>query len=156
MNKMQGRKISRIFRNKSRKTSKASYCIQVDDEELATNNEVSSPQHVSPYHISSQEPSENLAKEKEKERTETSPNLEISFWKDKYYSVVPVLQANIIDLELENQLLRSDNRALIDSQRRQVSGFKEDKKKDAVNINSPGVNIFVNSDFKTVPSNTQC
>jgi hypothetical protein len=64
--------------------------------------------------------------------------LEVSFWKDKYYSVVPVLQANTIDLELENQLLRSENRALIDSQRRQVSGlFKEDKKKDPVNINSP-------------------
>jgi hypothetical protein len=151
MNKRQGRKISRMFRNKSRKTSKASSPIQVEDEELVTNQEVSSPQHVS-----SQEPIENLAKEKEKERTETGPNLEVSFWKDKYYSVVPVLQANIIDLELENQLLRSENRALIDSQRRQVSGFKEDKKKDAVNINSPGVNIFVNSDFKTVPSNTQC
>jgi hypothetical protein len=130
-----------MFRNKSRKTSKASSPIQVEDEELVTNQEVSSPQHVS-----SQEPIENLAKEKEKERTETDPNLEVSFWKDKYYSVVPVLQANIIDLELENQLLRSENKALIDSQRRQVSGSKQDKKKEAVNINSPGVNIFVNSE----------
>jgi hypothetical protein len=45
--------------------------------------------------------------------------------------------------------------ALTDSERRQVSGFKEDKNKEEVNINSPGVNIFVNSDFKTIPSNTQ-
>jgi hypothetical protein len=50
------------------------------------NHEVSSPQH-----ISSQEPIENIAKEKEKERIETGPNLEVSFWKDKYYSVVPML-----------------------------------------------------------------
>jgi hypothetical protein len=69
---------------------------------LVTNQEVSSPQH-----IFSQELIENIAKEKEKEkeRNETGPNLEVSFWKDKYYSVVPMLQANIIDLELENQLL---------------------------------------------------
>jgi hypothetical protein len=59
------------------------------------NQEVSSTQHVS-----SQEAIENLAKEKENEITETSPNLEVSFWKDKYYSVVPMLQANTIDLEL--------------------------------------------------------
>jgi hypothetical protein len=74
MNKRQGRKISRMFRNKSRKTSKASSPIQVEDEELVTNQEVSSPQHVS-----SHEPIENLSKEKEKEKNETSPNLEVSF-----------------------------------------------------------------------------
>jgi hypothetical protein len=70
--------------------------------------------------------------------------------------VVLVLQANIIALELENQLLRSKNRSFIDGKIRQVSGFKEEKRKDVVNINSPGVNIFINSDFKTVPNNTQC
>ena len=69
--------------------------------------------------------------------------------------MVLVLQANTIDLELENQLLRSENKALIDIQRRQVPSSKQDKKKEAVNINSPVVNIFVNSEFKTVPSNTQ-
>ena len=63
-----------MFRNKSRKTSKPSSPIQVEDEELVTNKEVSSPQHVS-----SQEPIENISKEKEKERTETGPNLEVSF-----------------------------------------------------------------------------
>jgi hypothetical protein len=118
---------------------------------LVTNQKVSSPKHVS-----SQEPIENLAKEKEKERTKTSPICRFPSGRINIILVVPVLQDNIIDLELENQLLRSENRDLIDSQRRQVSGFKEDKKKDAVNINSPGVNIFVNSDFKTVPSNTLC
>jgi hypothetical protein len=54
-----------MFRNKSRKTSKSSSPIQVKDEELVTNQKVSSPKHVS-----SQEPIENLAKEKEKERTD--------------------------------------------------------------------------------------
>jgi hypothetical protein len=43
MNKRQGRKISRMFINKSRKTSKASSPIHVEDEEWATNQEVSSP-----------------------------------------------------------------------------------------------------------------
>jgi hypothetical protein len=95
MNKRQGRKISRMLRNKSRKTLKVSSPIQIEDEELITNQEVSSPQHVS-----SQESIENLAKEKENERIETDPNLEVSFWKNKYYIVVPMLQANIIDLEL--------------------------------------------------------
>jgi hypothetical protein len=47
MNKRQGRKISRMFINKSRKTLKVSSPIQVEDEELITNQEVSSPQHVS-------------------------------------------------------------------------------------------------------------
>jgi hypothetical protein len=74
MNKRQGRKNSTMFKNKSRKTSKASSPIQVEDEDLVTNQEVSSPQHVS-----SHEPIENLAKEKEKERTEIDPNLEVSF-----------------------------------------------------------------------------
>jgi hypothetical protein len=62
---------------------------------LVTNQKVSSPKN-----ISSQEPIENLAKEKEKERTEMGPSLELSFLKDTYYSMVPLLQDNIIDLEL--------------------------------------------------------
>jgi hypothetical protein len=79
MNKRQGRKISRMFRNKSRKTSKSCSPIQGEDEELVTNQEVSSPQH-----ISLQEPIEKVYKEKEKEKTKTDPNMEVSFWKDKY------------------------------------------------------------------------
>jgi len=58
-------------------------------------------------------------------------------------------------LELENQLLRSKNKSLIDSQRRQVPGYKQDKNKEAVNNNSLVVNIFINLEFKIVPSNTQ-
>jgi hypothetical protein len=95
-----------------------------------------------------------LLKKKKRRQLKSDPNLKVSFWKEKYYSVVLVLQANTIDLELENQLLRSENK-LIDSQRRQVPGSKQDKKKEAVNINSRGVNIFVNSEFKTIPSNTR-
>jgi hypothetical protein len=68
--------------------------------------------------------------------------MEVSFWNDKYYTVVPVLQDNIIDLELENELLISENKALIDIQKRQVPTSKQDKKKESVNTNSPGVNIF--------------
>jgi hypothetical protein len=59
MNKRKGRKISRMFRNKYRKNLKASSPIQVEDEELVTNREFSSTQH-----ISSQEPIEKVAKEK--------------------------------------------------------------------------------------------
>jgi hypothetical protein len=70
----------------------------------------------------------------------------------KYFSVVPVLQANIVDLELENQLLRTENKSLVEDQRRQASVSKCDKKEDSVTINSPGVNIFVNSEFKSSTS----
>jgi hypothetical protein len=40
--------------------------------------------------------------------------MEVSFWKEKYYT----MDDNIIDFELENQLLKSKNKSLIDSQRR--------------------------------------
>jgi hypothetical protein len=46
MNKRQGRKISRMLRNKSRKTSKVSSPVQIEDEELVKNQEVSSPQTI--------------------------------------------------------------------------------------------------------------
>jgi hypothetical protein len=68
MNKRQGRKISRMFRNKSRKTSKASSPIQVEDEELVTNQEVSSPQHISP-----QEPIEKSLKKKRRRKLKPIP-----------------------------------------------------------------------------------
>jgi hypothetical protein len=78
MNKRQGRKISRMLRNKSRRNSKSSSPIQVEDEELVTNKKLSSPQS-----ISLQEPIEKVSKEKEKEKIESDPNMEVSFWKDK-------------------------------------------------------------------------
>jgi hypothetical protein len=54
-----------------------------------------------------EELAENFVEESEKGKTKTDLNMEVSFWKDKYYSVVPVIKENIIDLELENQLLRA-------------------------------------------------
>jgi hypothetical protein len=67
MNKRQGRKISRMLRNKSRKTLKSISPIQLEYEDLVTNHEVSSPQHAS-----LQEPFENLAINKKK-RKELKP-----------------------------------------------------------------------------------
>jgi hypothetical protein len=43
MKKLQGRKISRMLRNKSRKTANVNSPIQIEDEELVKNQEVSSP-----------------------------------------------------------------------------------------------------------------
>jgi hypothetical protein len=48
MNKRKERKTSRMFRNKSRKNSKDSSPIQVEDEYLVINQEASSPKHISP------------------------------------------------------------------------------------------------------------
>jgi hypothetical protein len=45
---------------------------------LVTNKKLSSPQS-----ISLQEPIEKVSKEKEKEKIESDPNMEVSFWKDK-------------------------------------------------------------------------
>jgi hypothetical protein len=108
MNKLQGRKISRMLRNKSRKNSNVSSPVQIEDEELVKNHEVSSPQKISLHTM--EELSEKVVEESEKGKTKIDPNLEVSFWKNKYYSVVPVLQENIIDLELENRLLRAGNK----------------------------------------------
>jgi hypothetical protein len=82
--------------------------------------------------------------------------MEVSFWKDKYYSMVLVLQEDTIDLELENQLLSAERKLLVDSQRGRLLSYRQDKKREAVTINLPGVNIFVNSEFNTLPNNVHC
>jgi len=105
MNKRPGRKISRMLINKYIKNSNVSYPFQIEDGEWVKNQEVSFPQDIS-LHIM-EELAENFVEESEKGKTKTDLNMEVSFWKDKYYSVVPVIKENIIDLELENQLLRA-------------------------------------------------
>jgi hypothetical protein len=86
------------------------------------------------------------------EKSSIDTSSEASFWKKKYFAVVPTLQNSLIDLELENQLLRTENKALVEDHKTQVSKLKHNKKEDSVTINSPGVNIFVNSEFKNSTS----
>jgi hypothetical protein len=92
-----------------------------------------------------EETAKKVVEESENRKAKTDPNMEVSFWKEKYYSVVPVLQVNIIYLELKNQLLREENKSLVEIQRRQASIFTHDKKGESIIIKSLGVNIFVNS-----------
>lgn len=87
-----------------------------------------------------------------KEKFKIDPSPEASFWKEKYFAVVSVLQRNLIDLELENQVLRSENKDLIQDHKRQTLELRRDKKKGSMTINSPGVNIFVHPDFKNSTS----
>jgi hypothetical protein len=77
---------------------------------------------------------------------------EDSFWKKKYFAVVSNLQNSLIYLESENQLLRSENKSFVEDRNKQISNIKRNKKEDSLTINSPGVNIFINSEFKNSTS----
>jgi hypothetical protein len=98
------------------------------------------------------EPLENLFENLVEGKPKIDPGLEASFWKEKCFSVVPVLLENIVDLELENQLLRTENKSLVEYKRRKDLFSKCDKKENSITINSLGVNIFVNSEFKSSTS----
>lgn len=74
MNKRKGRKISRMIINKSRKDYKIRSPLQIEDEDLVRNQEVSSPRHNF-----LQEPVEKVTEEIKKEKTKINPNLEVSF-----------------------------------------------------------------------------
>jgi hypothetical protein len=76
MNKRQGRKISRMLRNKSRKNSNVSSPVQIEDEELVKNQEVSLPLNISSHTM--EEPAEKVVEESEKGKAKTNPNLEVS------------------------------------------------------------------------------
>jgi hypothetical protein len=86
------------------------------------------------------------------EKSSFETNSKASFWKNKYFVVVLALQNSLIDLELENQFFRTKNKALIEYNKTHVLKLKPNKKEDLVTINSPGVNILVNSKFKTFTS----
>jgi hypothetical protein len=58
----------------------------------------------------------------------------------------------LIFSELENQLLRSENKSFVEDHNKQISNIKRNKKEDSLTINSPGVNIFINSEFKNSTS----
>jgi signal recognition particle subunit SEC65 len=103
MNKRQGRKISRMLRNKSMKSSNVSSLVEIEDDEFVKNQEVYYPRNIS-SHIMEETP-EKVVEEFEKGKSKVNTNLDVSFWKDKYYLVVLVLQENLIDLELRNQLI---------------------------------------------------
>jgi hypothetical protein len=93
-------------------------------------------------------------KKLEKENHMDNLRMEALFWKDKYHSTVPILQSNLIDLELENQQLNSRNKNLIAEYEEKIVELKRKlvKTEGSIAINSPGVNIFVNSDFKNFSS----
>jgi hypothetical protein len=149
MNKRQGRKFPECSETNLGKTSNVSSPVQIEDEELVKNQEVSSPQNISSHTM--EEPVEKVVEESEKGKAKTDPNLEVSFWKDKYYSVVPMLQENIIDLELENQLLRAENKSLVESQRRQASVPSMTKKENQLLSTRQGLTFSLTQNLILYP-----
>lgn len=86
-----------------------------------------------------------------KEKKEKNVNVEAKFWKDKYFNTIHVLQANALELEIENIHLKRKNKTLIDEYEEKIVNLNKKlaNNKDSVSINSPGVNIFASPYFKT-------
>jgi len=118
VNKSQGRQISRVVKNKSRKVVNVGSPIHIEDDEIKEVLAYSSQEkYLSPIKGKSMD-----------EKPNVDSSREASFWKKKYFEVVPILQNNLIDLELENQLLRFENKALVENNKRQLSSSKYNKK----------------------------
>jgi len=124
--------------NKSKKVSNVDFPIRIEDDETKeTQHNYSREKESSPIMGKPVE---------EKSRIDTSS--EASFWKKKYFAVLPNLQNSLIDLELGNQLLWFENKPFVEDQKTHISNLNRNKKEDSVTINSLGINIFVNSKFK--------
>jgi hypothetical protein len=144
MNKKQGRNISKMLRNKEKGASKVNIPIDIEDQGLNSTQNTYTQKYQSPP------PIENTVEENSK----IDSSLEASFWKSKYYDIVPILDSNMVDLELENDKIISHNTLMKSYYEKKLAELEceADKKENVAFINSQGVNIFINSKFTNYAS----
>jgi hypothetical protein len=126
------------------------------DNELEETKESNHPEKDKLIPSFKNDPVTNQEKSRQKLDVENL-NIEAMFWKDKYYSIVPILQSNTFDLEVGNFQLKFRNKILIVEYDEKIAKLKRKlaKTEGSISINSLELILFSNQTFKIPLPNAQ-